>query len=386
MSQVLEDLSLKDLLLSLLGEDFRKRLENRSKTNAQLYKEYCELVAASKSGVWVYETKRLVKKFFDEIGEFPPSIELFIRFFQRYSALKPATRQRYYFVFSSFFSWYSGEKMPFKIRVPKPVPQKVDDVEIDKLIAAIRRSKKTHTGSVERDVLLIETIYNAGLRRSEASNLTVADLHLSGDSPTLLVRQGKGGKDRLVNLNPYIRHRLMEFTRNMKAEERIFPWAPKTISGKITSWARMAGVPELHTHSLRHKFATDILDRGGNIRNVQQLMGHESLGTTEVYLAVTNDGLKKTVGLLDKSTPQEPQITETLSVNLQKLSESLDDIKKQIDAGSPSDGILGRLNESRYELEIILLENGKIENGIKRRLKTLISSRNLSAYPLMILG
>ena len=107
-------------------------MDNRSKTNAQLFEEYSDLVAASKSGVWVYETKRLLKRFFDDLGSYPPSVELFLRFFQRYQKLKPSTRQRYYFVFSSFFAWYSGEKLPFKIRVPKPMPQKVDDIELDK--------------------------------------------------------------------------------------------------------------------------------------------------------------------------------------------------------------------------------------------------------------
>lgn len=74
---------------------------------------------------------------------------------------------------------------------------------------------------------------------------------------------------------------------------------PSPISLKIGGWARKAGV-SIHPHSLRHKFATYILDRGGNIRAVQQLLGHEILGTTETYLAVTNNGLQTTVNLLDK--------------------------------------------------------------------------------------
>ena len=177
MASVLEDLSLKELLLSLLGDDFRRRLDNRSKTNAQLFEEYSDLVASSKSGVWVYETKRLLKKFLDDLGDYPPSIELFLHFFQCFSKLKPSTRQRYYFVYSSFFAWYSGEKLPFNIRVPKSVPQKVDDFELGKLVAAVR-SKKSHKGAVERDVMLVETIYHGGLRRSEAANMTGGDLHV----------------------------------------------------------------------------------------------------------------------------------------------------------------------------------------------------------------
>ena len=107
-------------------------------------------------------------------------------------------------------------------------------------------------------------------------------------SPRLFVRQGKGGKDRVVYLNNYIRDRLAAFTRGRDAGDNVLGLAPKPISLKIGGWAHKAGVL-LHPHSLRHKFATDILDRRGNIRAVQQLPGHESLGTAEIYLAVTND-------------------------------------------------------------------------------------------------
>lgn len=103
----------------------------------------------------------------------------------------------------------------------------------------------------------------------------------------------------MVYLNNYIRDRLAAFTRGRDADDNVFGLAPESISLKIGGWARKAGV-SLHPHSLRHKFATDILDRGGNIRAVQQLLGHESLGTTETYLAVTNNDLRDTVNLLDK--------------------------------------------------------------------------------------
>jgi hypothetical protein len=63
----------------------------------------------------------------------------------------------------------------------------------------------------------------------------------------------------------------------------------------------------IHTHSLRHKFATDILERGGNIRAVQQILGHESLATTESYLAVTDKSLRDAVNLLDKGRQKKGQ-------------------------------------------------------------------------------
>ena len=273
-------------------------MENRSKTNTQVFDEYFDLIRSSKSPKWDYETRRILNQFREHIGEYPPSIELFAQFFQRYLKLAQSTRARYYYVFSAFFDWYNGQELPFRIKAPKLLPQHVDDEDVEKLLAAMRQ-KRSHKKLLERDVLLVETGYHTGLRRSELSpNLEVGDLQLSGDSPRLLVRHGKGNKDRVVYLNGYIRDRLAAFTKGRGAKESVFGLAPKTVSMKISYWAHKAGV-SIHTHSLRHKFATDILERGGNIRAVQQLLGHESLGTTESYLAVTNNGLRDAVNLLD---------------------------------------------------------------------------------------
>jgi site-specific recombinase XerD len=327
---VLEELPLRELLIALLGDDWRKRLENRGKTNSQLFSEYFDIIASSKSKKWDYETRRLLNKFYEFIGEYPPSIELFTRFYQRFSSLALSTRARYYFVFSAFFNWYNGQKIPFKIKAPKPLPQNVPDEDLEKLLE-VMRGKKSHKRTLERDVMLIETAYHTGLRRFELSpNLKVNDLQLSGKYPRLLVRKGKGGKNRVVYLNNYICNRLASFTKGKPGNESVFGLAPKTVSMKIGYWAKKAGV-SIHTHSLRHKFATDILDRGGNIRAVQQLLGHESLGTTESYLAVTNNTLQDTVNLLDnrKKITLNTSFVESSSRNSNDIATS--ELKKMID-------------------------------------------------------
>ncbi len=113
-------------------------MENRSKTNSQLFGEYFDLVRVSKSPKWHYETQRILNQFAEFIGEFPPSIELCTRFFQRYSGLKQDTRARYYYVFVGFSKWYNGQVLPFKIKAPNSLPQKVSDEDFYKLIDAIR--------------------------------------------------------------------------------------------------------------------------------------------------------------------------------------------------------------------------------------------------------
>jgi len=296
MSLVLEELSLRELLISLLGDDLMRRLKNRDKPNDQVFSEYLDIVSASKSHKWYLETKRLLSEFHLEIGAYPPSVELFTRFFKRYAKLSASTRSRYYFVFSAFFRWYNGQTIPFKIKVPKLVPQSPSDDDIARIEQAMQ-GKRTHKKLLKRDLVLIKTNRHTGLRRAELSDLIVSDLHLTDPIPYVLVRHGKGSKQRIIPLNDTIRPILADFTREKKPEDSIFNLAPKTISMKINYWARKAGV-KIHTHSFRHKFATDILNRGGSVRALQKLLGHESLATTEVYLDATDDSLKDAVNLL----------------------------------------------------------------------------------------
>jgi integrase len=168
MAAILEELPLRELLISLLGDDWRRRLENRSKTNSQALTEYFDLVASSKSAKWDYETRRLLNQFHEFIGEYPPTIGLFTKFFQRYLKLSLSTKARYYYVFSAFFNWYSGQKLPFKVKAPKPLPQHVPDEDVEKLLVVIQ-GKKSHKCTIDRDILLVETAYHTGLRRSELS-------------------------------------------------------------------------------------------------------------------------------------------------------------------------------------------------------------------------
>ena len=100
-------------------------MENRNKTNDQLFTDYYNLLLTSHSRRYLYEAKRTLNKFHGFLGEFPPTIDLGVEFFTRFKDLKPNSRARYAFTMSSFFKWYSGEKFPIKIRTPKILPQVV---------------------------------------------------------------------------------------------------------------------------------------------------------------------------------------------------------------------------------------------------------------------
>lgn len=85
------------------------------------------------------------------------------------------------------------------------------------------------------------------------------------------------------------------------AQERVFPGlSDASVWRIVTSLARTCGLEGFHPHSLRHYFATQLLERGANLRDVQMLLGHESLETTSVYLDVTAQNLQACIGLLDQ--------------------------------------------------------------------------------------
>lgn len=85
----------------------------------------------------------------------------------------------------------------------------------------------------------------------------------------------------------------------MKPDEKVFKLKALCISNKIRRLAKKAGLGDFHTHTMRHKFATDLLEKGANIKVVQELLVHENLATTQVYLSVTDTGLRQAVDLLD---------------------------------------------------------------------------------------
>jgi integrase len=252
---------------------------DRIKPNTILLQEYSNIIANSYSKACFDEASRLLGLYFHYLGGESPSPENFSSFFIRYRDLRPNSRARYYSYFSGFFKWYSGESLPFKIKMARIEPQLVSDTEIDLLRQALR-SKVTHRGILERDLLILDTMAMTGLRRGEIVNL----------------------KAGCIPLNPTIAYRLQKYIDDRKLSEKLFPITARNLSIKINTWAKKAGIPQIHTHSFRHKFATDLLQKGANLRTVQELLGHTSLSVTERYLAVTDQNKTWAVGLLDGSS------------------------------------------------------------------------------------
>lgn len=152
---------------------------------------------------------------------------------------------------------------------------------------------------------LLMTIYAAGLRRSEVARLRVRDVDSA--RMTISVHQGKGQKDRVVMLSPILLETLREYWRYQRPKEWLFPGRNpnQPISGNdifvvFQNAVRRAGITkQVCPHSLRHSFATHLLESGTDLRTIQILLGHGSLKTTSRYLHVSPQLVRATASPLD---------------------------------------------------------------------------------------
>ena len=185
-------------------------------------------------------------------------------------------------------------------KLSRDLPDVLSVEDIDAMIAAIPPDKNESL----RNQTIIETLYGSGLRVSELVEARISRLDL--DEGLLLV-EGKGSKERLVPVSPVavglLREWLQQRNRiDVKPEgnDIIFlnrrgrPLTRVMIFYIIKELASMAGVKKnVSPHTLRHSFATHLLEGGANLRAIQEMLGHESISTTELYLHLDRSGLRR---------------------------------------------------------------------------------------------
>ncbi len=304
LPEATELLQLRELLYILLGNKGRRHLELRQKPNGELFALYeGELTFHHRSARGIHEAKRVLNHFHNYLGEFPPTPELAKSFLSQFKERKPTTIARYAAILKVFFKWY-GEELYINIRVPKILPSYVEKADIEKLLEAMR-AKRSHKNTIDRDILLVDLAIHTGLRRSELASLRVGDIDL--ERQLLIVRQGKGSKDRVIPLSNSTCEKLAGYIKGKEKDISLFGLVPASISGKIRTFATKAGV-KLHAHSLRDYFATSLSEKGATIREIQSLLGHTNLTHTERYTLHTDKHLKDAIDLIDKE-PEDEQIT-----------------------------------------------------------------------------
>jgi len=150
----------------------------------------------------------------------------------------------------------------------------------------------------------LSLIYSAGLRVGELINLKLYDIDSSRKQ--IRIRQGKGKKDRVSLLSPNILKLLREYYKEYRPKEWVFEgqFGGQYSAGSIQAVFRRAkgaaGIKKNATvHTLRHSFATHLLERGTDLRYIQELLGHQSSRTTEIYTHVTEKGFKNIVSPFD---------------------------------------------------------------------------------------
>ncbi|MFC1874358.1 tyrosine-type recombinase/integrase [Chloroflexota bacterium] len=268
----------------------------RQLSNDELFKKYePELKLRIHNQLNLKNDSALLDKFREFLGDAKPSPTLAKEFISLYHDRSRNTQVRYAATIKSFMRYYREPIVDLKIKRPMQLPQYVEDDQIEKLLAAARE-KRSHKGTIQRDLLIIELYLKTGMRRSELAELKVRDVHRD----FIMVISGKGERDRMIPLLPDIADRLNGYIRNKQPDEIVFGLVGPSIGNKISVFARKAGLKDIHTHSLRHKYATDLLESGANIRAVQLLLGHSNLATTQVYLGITEESLREAVNGLDK--------------------------------------------------------------------------------------
>lgn len=188
-----------------------------------------------------------------------------------------------------------------KIGLKLPDTLSLDD--INKLIEAIDLSQEEG----QRNRAIIETLYGCGLRVSELVSLRISDLYFDED---FIQVHGKGNKQRLVPIAPITKNEITKYLELYRPKLKVFPAHQDILflnrRGKqltrtmiftiIKQLTQIAGIQkQVSPHTLRHSFASHLLENGANLRAIQQMLGHESITTTEIYLHTERSYLKKVV-------------------------------------------------------------------------------------------
>jgi len=193
------------------------------------------------------------------------------------------------------------EKMFLDIPRPKKplqLPKLLNEEELRKLFTALINKKHK---------AMLFTAYSAGLRVSEVVNLKIADI--DSQRMQIMIQRAKGKKDRYVNLSPMLLDILRSYVQSYTPKPKIYlfeseqsgtAYPPRTVQQIFTNAKEKAGIKkEVGIHSLRHSFATHLLEKGVDIRYIKELLGHFNIKTTERYLHVSRRKLVNIISPLD---------------------------------------------------------------------------------------
>ncbi|MBC8215263.1 MAG: site-specific tyrosine recombinase XerD [Candidatus Marinimicrobia bacterium] len=186
-------------------------------------------------------------------------------------------------------------------KLPQKLPNILTAQEVDKILTAV----DIRTSLGKRDHAVLEMLYSSGLRVSELCDLKLQDLLLDSEMIRVI---GKGGKERLVPLGPqakdsldtYLKYVRPGLSRKGKAAGKVFisrngnPLTRAMVNILLKKWTLAAEVnKKVSPHTLRHSFATHLLEGGADLRSVQEMLGHADISTTQIYTHLDREHLKE---------------------------------------------------------------------------------------------
>ncbi len=223
---------------------------------------------------------------------------------QNYS---PATMARKIATLRSFYKWgnrneYTTANPMTLIRTPrqsKRLPKAITTDQVERLLSA----PNEHDVLGRRDRAMLETLYSTGIRVSELVGLNCEDLDFENEAMHV---RGKGQKERIVPLGSHALSAIQRYTDLLGSDTKFAPLlaekanasdpcplflnkhgnrlSSRSVRRKLDKYLRSVGLdPSISPHTLRHSFATHLLENGADLRSVQELLGHQSLSTTQVY-------------------------------------------------------------------------------------------------------
>ncbi len=191
-------------------------------------------------------------------------------------------------------------------KLDKHLPQFLTEEEVTRLInVVVPKDKKDELGI--RNKAILETFYSTGMRISEAVSLNIDDVDFITGTVKVM---GKGKKERLVPIGDHAISALRNYLENRKKKQEQALFLNKNgkritdrgVRGVMSRYLRLASIKEgVSVHTLRHSFATHLLNHGADLRSVQELLGHANLSTTQIYTHLTTEKLKS---VYDKAHPR----------------------------------------------------------------------------------
>ncbi len=203
----------------------------------------------------------------------------------------------------SFFKFLSARKIiksnPVALLSSPKKPDRLPDFLTVEEVEKILNIPSGKNWQSLRDKAILELLYSTGIRVGELTSLRIGDIDFFQE---LIKVKGKGKKERIVPIGSYALKALIEYIekRPNKKEKNVFlnkygkPLTERSVERIIDKYSKKAGIGKKITpHTFRHTFATHMLDRGADLRTVQELLGHERITTTQIYTHLTVEKLKE---------------------------------------------------------------------------------------------